>query len=124
LTVKLDKPLTRELVISGHPYVVTLSPEGIKLVLKGKRKGYELDWQSLVNGDAALAAALNATLRLRHRKPHPQRKRRSRVVSDDATPMATCTDAQQQASPRTTQDSGKLLHVTKLHEPIESILEK
>jgi len=62
LTAKLDKPLTRELMISGHLYVVTLSPAGIKLVLKGKRKGYELDWQSLVNGDAALAAALNATL--------------------------------------------------------------
>ena len=62
MTAKLDKPLTRELMISGHPYVVTLSPAGIKLVLKGKRKGYELDWQSLVSGDAALAAALNATL--------------------------------------------------------------
>jgi hypothetical protein len=42
--------------------VVTLSPEGIKVALKGKRKGYELDWESLVSGDAALAAALNATL--------------------------------------------------------------
>jgi hypothetical protein len=62
LTAKLDKPLQRELMISGHPYVVTLSPAGIKLVLKGSReKGCELDWQSLVNGDAALAAALNAT---------------------------------------------------------------
>jgi len=62
MTAKLDKPLKRELMISGHLYVVTLSPEGIKLVLKGRRKGYELDWQSLVNGDAVLAAALNATL--------------------------------------------------------------
>jgi hypothetical protein len=30
--------------------------------LKGKRKGYELDWDSLVSGDAALAAGLNAML--------------------------------------------------------------
>jgi hypothetical protein len=62
VTTKLDKPLKRELIISGHAYVVTLSPEGITLVLKGKRKGYELDWESFVSGDAALAAALNATL--------------------------------------------------------------
>jgi hypothetical protein len=62
VTTKLDKPIKRELIISGHAYVVTLSPEGITLVLKGKRKGYELDWESFVSGDAALAAALNATL--------------------------------------------------------------
>lgn len=62
MTAKLDKPLKRELIIAGHPYVLTLSTEGIKLVSKGKRKGYELDWESFVSGDAALAVALNATL--------------------------------------------------------------
>ena len=36
--------------------------KGMKLVLKGKRKGYELDWEALVSGEAALAAALNASL--------------------------------------------------------------
>lgn len=44
------------------PYVLTISTEGIKLVPRGKRKGYELDWESFVSGDAALAVALNATL--------------------------------------------------------------
>ena len=62
MTAKLYRPLKRQLMISGHSYVVTLSPESIKLVLKGKRKGYELDWESLVSGDAALAAGLNAML--------------------------------------------------------------
>jgi hypothetical protein len=62
MTAKLDKLLKRELTISGQPYAVTISPEGIKLVLKGKRKGYELDWESLVSGDAALAVSLNAML--------------------------------------------------------------
>ena len=38
MTTKLDRPLKRELMIMGHAYVVTISPEGIKLVLKGKRK--------------------------------------------------------------------------------------
>ena len=68
MTAKLDKPLKRELMISGQVYVVTISPEGIKLVLKGKRNGYELDWQSLVSGDAALAAGLNA---MRAKAPAP-----------------------------------------------------
>jgi hypothetical protein len=44
VTAKLDKPLKRELIIAGQPYVLTLSTQGIKLVPKGKRKGYELDW--------------------------------------------------------------------------------
>jgi hypothetical protein len=82
MTAKLDKPLKRELTISGQPYVVTISPEGIKLVLKGKRKGYELDWESLVSGDAALAAALNATLAKRPatppKAPAPKRTKKAR----------------------------------------------
>ena len=69
MTAKLDRPLKRELMIGGHAYVVTLGGEGIKLVLKGKRKGYELDWESLVSGEAALAAALNATLAKRPATP-------------------------------------------------------
>jgi hypothetical protein len=62
VTAKLDKPLKRELMVLGHPYIVTLSPDGVKLVPKGRRKGYELDWESFVSGYAALAVALNATL--------------------------------------------------------------
>ena len=61
---KLDKPIRRELKVRGKPYVLTVSPEGFKLVLKGKRKGYELGWESFVSGEAALATALNATLHL------------------------------------------------------------
>jgi|SRR5581483_6233692 len=59
----LTKPLKRELQIQGRAFVVTLSPEGIKLVLKGKRKGQELRWEDLVSGEAALAVALNASLK-------------------------------------------------------------
>jgi hypothetical protein len=39
-----------------------VSPEGFKLVAKGKRKGIELQWAALVNGEAALATSLNASL--------------------------------------------------------------
>ncbi|SDK02869.1 hypothetical protein [Stenotrophomonas pavanii] len=58
----LDKPLRRELQIDGQPYTLTLDPEGLKLVEKGRRKGIALRWQDLVSGDAALATALQASL--------------------------------------------------------------
>lgn len=58
----LDKPLRRELDIDGHLYTLTIAPEGLKLVEKGKRKGLELAWSALVSGDAALAAALQASV--------------------------------------------------------------
>lgn len=63
MTTKLEKPLKREIEIAGEPYVLTISPEGLKLVPKGKRKGQELLWRDLVSGDAALAVALRASLK-------------------------------------------------------------
>jgi hypothetical protein len=59
---KLEKTLKRELDIDGQTYVLTISPEGLKLTAKGKRKGQELAWRDFVNGQAALAVALNASL--------------------------------------------------------------
>jgi hypothetical protein len=59
----LTKPLKREVIIKGRVFVVTLSPEGVVVTLKGKRKGQELRWEDFVSGDAALAVALNASLR-------------------------------------------------------------
>jgi hypothetical protein len=62
MATKLEKPLKREIQVAGQPYVLTITPEGLKLVPKGKRKGHELAWSALVSGEAALAAALNASL--------------------------------------------------------------
>jgi len=59
----LDKTLKRELTIEGKPFVVAISPQGFKIVPKGKRKGQEILWSAVVNGDAALSTALNASLR-------------------------------------------------------------
>lgn len=59
----LDKPLRREIEVDGAPYTLTLTPQGLRLVAKGRRKGLELAWTDLVNGDAALSAALSASLR-------------------------------------------------------------
>ncbi len=58
----LDKTLKREITIDGKQFVVSLSPQGFKIVPKGKRKGQEILWSAVVNGDAALATALNASL--------------------------------------------------------------
>ena len=62
MTTKLEKPLKREIRIKDEPHIVTLTPEGLKLTVKGKRKGKELTWEALASGDAALAASLNASL--------------------------------------------------------------
>lgn len=59
---KLDKPMRRELQIGDQVYTLTIGPDGLKLVEKGRRKGIELAWSSLVSGDAALASALQAAV--------------------------------------------------------------
>jgi hypothetical protein len=63
MATKLDRPLKREIAIEGKPYMLTITPQGFKLVAKGKRKGQEIAWRDLVGGDAALAAALTASLK-------------------------------------------------------------
>jgi len=62
MATKLDKALKREISIDGKPFVVTISPAGLKLVGKGRRKGLELSWADLASGEAALATALNASV--------------------------------------------------------------
>ena len=59
---RLDRPLKREVIIEGKPWVLTITTEGFRLVPKGRRKGRELAWRDLVSGNAALAIALNASL--------------------------------------------------------------
>ena len=60
MTTKLHNAFKRQLDLNGEKYTLTVTPEGFKLVLKGKRKGVELHWAAIVGGDAALATALNA----------------------------------------------------------------
>ena len=62
MTTPLHSTLKRSLTIDGREYVVTLTSEALKLTLKGKRRGVELAWANLVNGEAALAVALQASL--------------------------------------------------------------
>lgn len=56
MATKLNKQLKREIEVDGKPYMVALSPEGLKLTEKGKRLGKELTWKELVGGSAAGSA--------------------------------------------------------------------
>ena len=70
----LDKELKRQVTIDGVDYTVALHPDGFRLTGKGKRKPeVELRWSDLLNGEAALAAALNASVAVK--PPSATRKR-------------------------------------------------
>ena len=64
MTTKLDGQLKREISVDGKKYTLTISPKCLHLAPKGRRKGYELAWRSLITGQAALVSALNESLRL------------------------------------------------------------
>ena len=74
---KLKSALKRELIVGKIAYVLTISPDGLKLVVKGKRKGLEIAWRDLVSGDAVMAVALRASLNLPDARPRTDKKRRS-----------------------------------------------
>lgn len=68
MTTKLTQELRRQVLVDKQPYTLVVSPEGLRLAEKGHRKGIELKWKDLLSGDAALAAALNASMALRPRR--------------------------------------------------------
>jgi hypothetical protein len=57
MATKLNKQLKREIDVDGKPYMITLSPEGVKLTEKGKRLGREHTWKDLLGGGAGGAAS-------------------------------------------------------------------
>ena len=48
MTTPLDKTLKRAVTINEQAYVAAISPEGIKLTLKGRRNGVEMSWAALL----------------------------------------------------------------------------
>ena len=42
--------------------MVQIAPEGVKVTEKGKRKGREISWRSIINGDAQLAEDLKLSI--------------------------------------------------------------
>ena len=62
MATKLDKSIKRELELDGKLYTVTIAPDGVKVVEKGKRKGQEIPWRSIISGDAALTESLKISV--------------------------------------------------------------
>jgi hypothetical protein len=62
MATKLDKSLKRELDLNGEAWMLTIDPNGLKLVPKGKRNGHEVAWKDIISGSTALSAALNASV--------------------------------------------------------------
>lgn len=59
----LDKQLKRQVTVDGAEYTVALDPDGFRLTGKDKRTPQvKLLWRDLLNGDAAMAVALNASV--------------------------------------------------------------
>ncbi len=58
----LTKPIKRELEIEGVSYTITMSPEGVRIVPKGRRNGRELTWRDLLGGDAEMRRDLDTSV--------------------------------------------------------------
>ena len=63
MATKLNKQLKREIDVDGKPYMVTLSPEGVKLTEKGKRLGREHSWKDLLGGEGESRQLLTTAMR-------------------------------------------------------------
>ena len=62
MATRLDKAIKRELVQGDKTYTVTIAPDGIKVVEKGKRNGREIAWTSIISGDAMLNESLKLSV--------------------------------------------------------------
>lgn len=62
MAIRLGKTIKRELDLDGKLYTVSISPEGVKIVPKGGRKGHEISWESLLSGEAELRRDLNMSV--------------------------------------------------------------
>jgi hypothetical protein len=62
MATKLEKTLKREIDVDGKAYMLAISPEGLKLTEKGRRKGQELSWKGLLNGQSAAPSASGGSM--------------------------------------------------------------
>jgi hypothetical protein len=89
----LDKSLKRALKIDGRDYVITLTPDALKITRKGHRVGVEINWLNLVSGESALAVALRASIGNFQDEPqsvgHPAKAAARRPVKAKATTATT-----------------------------------
>jgi hypothetical protein len=62
MATKLDKSIKRELELDGKLYTIIIAPDGIKVTEKGKRKGHEVGWRSIISGDTSLNESLKISV--------------------------------------------------------------
>ena len=62
MPTRLDKPIKREVVARGETLVLVLTPDGVTVTPKGKRKGKTFTWADLWSGEAELAQQLRASV--------------------------------------------------------------
>ena len=62
MATKLDKSIKRELELGGKTYTITIAPDGVKVVEKGKRNGPHVPWSSIISGDASLNESLKISV--------------------------------------------------------------
>lgn len=62
MATKLDKSIKRELELDGQAYTIVIAPEGIKVTEKGKRKGIEVSWKTIISGEAQMHGDLQASV--------------------------------------------------------------
>jgi hypothetical protein len=62
MTAKLDSVIKRELKLRREIYTVSISPEGVKIALKGRKNGREISWETLLSGDAELTQQLKMSI--------------------------------------------------------------
>lgn len=48
MATKLDKTIKREIELDGQAYMVTITPDGVKLTQKGFRKGKGMSWKTVL----------------------------------------------------------------------------
>jgi hypothetical protein len=74
MVTPLERPLRRAIRIADEDFIVTLLPDGLRLVRKGRRKGIEVSWAQILEGEVALAAQLAGSLASAPRRPEPPTK--------------------------------------------------
>jgi hypothetical protein len=62
MTAKLEGLIKRELKLGNELYTVSMSPDGVKIAPKGRRKGREISWETLLSGDAELTQQLKMSV--------------------------------------------------------------
>jgi excisionase family DNA binding protein len=48
MTTLLSNPLSREVLLEGEPFKVTISPSGVRITRKGHRKSAEIAWDNIL----------------------------------------------------------------------------